>query len=92
VVRHAEARHVTVNLSYLGTQTKLTVSDDGKGVDLAALAGDGHHGQGIPNMQARARLLEGDLRLESEPGRGFALAVTVPCRGNGAQAEDSPCA
>jgi signal transduction histidine kinase len=91
-VQHASASHITVNLSYLGTQTRLRVSDDGKGVDLAALASDGHSGQGIPNMQARARLLGGDLALDSEPGRGFAIAVTVPCESNGAGVEEQPCA
>lgn len=81
VVQHADASHITVNLSYLGTQTQLTVSDDGRGVDLARLASDGHLGHGIPNMRTRAYLLGGDLRLESEPGNGFLLALTVPCDG-----------
>jgi signal transduction histidine kinase len=79
VVQHAQAQHVTVNLSYHGDETRLTVADDGKGAYPAALVSDGRGGHGIPNMQARARLLRGDLLLETRPGHGFKLVLAVPC-------------
>jgi signal transduction histidine kinase len=81
VVQHAEATHVTVNLSYGGDSTRLAVTDDGQGMILDSLAGDAHQGQGIPNMRDRARMLGGDLVLESSPGRGLRLALTIPCDG-----------
>ena len=134
IVHHAQATHATVNLTYEGDATCLTVIDNGQGVDLAALpalrpappggasppgkrspmpdhrdgdsAGTGsttsvaltdagprteteragspgndgaNQGQGIPNMKARARLLGGELDLQSKPGHGFRLALRVPC-------------
>jgi signal transduction histidine kinase len=81
VVQHAAASQVTVNLNYLGNATRLTVADDGQGLALAALADNGREGQGMVNMQERARLLGGDLVMQSEPERGLRLELTVPCDG-----------
>lgn len=79
VVQHAGATSVNVNLAYLGEMTCLTVTDNGHGASFETLSGNGHDGQGIANMQARARLLGGVLDLESVPGQGFRLTLTVPC-------------
>jgi signal transduction histidine kinase len=81
VVQHAEASHVTVSLSYLGYATRLTVADNGRGASLDSLGKDDHEylSQGIANMQARARLMDGLLDLDSRPGEGFRLVLTIPC-------------
>jgi two-component system nitrate/nitrite sensor histidine kinase NarX len=52
VVQHADASRVSVGLCYQGDSTRLTVTDDGQGMDLSS-ATDGDGGQGIANMQAR---------------------------------------
>jgi len=81
VVQHAEASRVSVNLSYLGYATRLVVADNGKGATLDSL-GDNEHeylSRGIANMQARARLMDGLLDLDSRPGEGFRLVLTIPC-------------
>jgi signal transduction histidine kinase len=82
IVQHAGASHVSVTLSYEGSATQLTVSDDGGGTAPAFLDGATHNGHGIANMQARARALGGTLDLESEPGQGFKLVLTLPCDGD----------
>jgi signal transduction histidine kinase len=81
VVQHAEASHVTVSLSYLGYATRLAVADNGRGASLDSLGKDDHEylSQGIANMQARARLMDGLLDLDSRPGEGFRLVLTIPC-------------
>jgi signal transduction histidine kinase len=38
-----------------------------------------HQGQGIANMRNRALMLGGDLVLDSEPGHGLLLQLTIPC-------------
>jgi signal transduction histidine kinase len=78
VVQHANATRVTVTLSYLGNATQLAVVDNGKGMIQNPVSSN-HQGQGIANMQNRALLLGGDLALESEPGRGVQLRLTIPC-------------
>ena len=79
VVQHANATQVTVGLSYLDSVTRLTVVDNGNGMGLDALSSDGYQGQGIVNMQQRARLLGGDLVLQSDADQGSRLVLTIPC-------------
>jgi signal transduction histidine kinase len=59
----------------------LILADDGKGMDVHSLSEGIGQGQGISNMQARARLLGGKLVLDSEPGHGLQLTLTIPCDG-----------
>ena len=79
VVQHSDATQVTVRLSYLGSATRLTIVDDGKGMANSELPGGPHQGQGLANMQARAKMLGAELVLEDNPGRGLALVLTIPC-------------
>lgn len=79
VVQHAAASHVTVKLTYWGDSTCLTVIDDGQGLALDSPTGSVYEGRGIANMRERARMLDGSLDLESYPGHGFRLALTIPC-------------
>jgi signal transduction histidine kinase len=82
VVQHADANHVTVRLTYLGEFTQLAVEDDGRGLAATASARHSGQGQGIANMRERARMLGGDLAIESEPGHGSRLVLTIPCGDN----------
>jgi signal transduction histidine kinase len=79
VIQHAQATRASVNLSYLGTQITLTVSDNGRGADLTGMGNGDGTGQGLANMRARARLLGGTLDLDSQPGHGFKVVLTIPC-------------
>ncbi|MFC2029509.1 sensor histidine kinase [Chloroflexota bacterium] len=81
VVQHAGASRVTVGLSYAGDTTTLTVEDDGQGMTFEPLSSEGHGGQGLANMRARARMLGGELLLDGEPPGGLRLRLTIPCDG-----------
>ncbi len=81
VRRHSEARHVVVTVAQVDDEVRLDVVDDGAGFDPASLldaeptlAG----GYGLRAMRARLSALGGNLAVESEPGHGTALSVTVP--------------
>ena len=72
--RHARATEVTVRLTYGASRLSLSISDDGMG--LSSLPdGDGH---GLRNMRERARMLNGELNIDTAPGRGLRVTVTVP--------------
>lgn len=80
-VRHAEAGRAEITLSFMDTSVSLDVVDDGRGFDpgSAPRGGDGGDGGfGLPAMRARARSLGGTLSVESAPGHGTAVAVTLP--------------
>jgi signal transduction histidine kinase len=79
VVQHANATQVVVGLHYLGDQTRLVVADNGEGMQVPDIEGQGQESYGISNMRTRARLIGGELALESKPGQGTRVVVTVPC-------------
>jgi signal transduction histidine kinase len=79
VVQHADAQHVTVSLDYQGNMTVLTVADDGRGMEATTNQDPSHYGQGLANMQARAKMLGGLLTLNGKPGQGTRLVLTIPC-------------
>lgn len=72
--RHARARRVEVRLSFGDDALRLRISDDGVGM----VDGVVRSGQGLRNIRERVRLLEGNLDLDSAPGRGVTMTLTVP--------------
>ncbi|MFB4315042.1 sensor histidine kinase [Actinomadura sp. 21ATH] len=77
--RHARARHVRVTLSFMDDVVALDVHDDGVGFDPdAAAAGPAGGGLGLSAMRHRIARFAGTLSIESAPGRGTAVSVTVP--------------
>lgn len=80
VVRHAGAGRAEITLTFMDTSVTLDVVDDGRGFDPSAAspaASDGG-GFGLPAMRARAGTLGGLFTVESAPGQGTAVAVTLP--------------
>jgi signal transduction histidine kinase len=80
ILRHAAASHVTVRLASARRQLQLDIRDDGAGFDRAAAERRAQAGksQGLRNMRRRAELLGATLVVESEPGRGTELSLTMP--------------
>jgi len=75
VARHADAKAVAVDVERLGEHgVSLTVRDDGRGFrpDVAS------NGLGLNGMAERARLVGGELEIDSRPGAGTALSLKVP--------------
>ena len=75
-VRHACASVVTVLLSPSGKGLQLAVSDNGSGFDPAR--SPEHPSLGLASMRERVRLLQGQLDIESTPGRGTTVVAWVP--------------
>jgi signal transduction histidine kinase len=75
VVRHAGGRRLALVLQGKHDRLELRVSDDGRGFDLARLP-DGS--LGVRGMHERAKMLGGDLTIESAPGRGTTLRFAIP--------------
>jgi len=76
VARHAGAKHVRVGLASAGVDLRLTIEDDGRGLDGAGNGG----GMGMIGMRARARASGGDVSVRSTPGQGVVIEVLVPMR------------
>ncbi|HEX6983223.1 MAG TPA: GAF domain-containing protein [Balneolaceae bacterium] len=80
VVKHAGVNRAHVELSRTGDQVRAIVEDKGEGFDVEesrsteSLEG----GFGLFNISERINLLEGDLEIESEPGKGTKATVLLP--------------
>jgi len=77
VARHAQASQVWVRLAVGGGGLEVEVRDDGVGFDPAAAATQSGH-YGLLGMRERARLAGGTLVVESAPGKGTVLRLSVP--------------
>jgi two-component system, NarL family, sensor histidine kinase UhpB len=74
VAQHSGARHVDVELSFVG-RTVLRVRDDGKG--FMSPATNGRARLGLSGMRERALLVGGSLTVFSEPGDGTTIELTM---------------
>jgi signal transduction histidine kinase len=76
--KHGEAREVSVELAVLDGNVRLVVADDGSGFDArsAGVSVDGRYG--LQFMHERATQLHGNLEVESAPGEGTRVTVSVP--------------
>lgn len=79
VARHAHARGVSVLLERRGPNLVTVVEDDGCGFQTDVVSsGPLNERLGIAGMSERAALVGGRLTIESQPGQGTTVFVTVP--------------
>ncbi len=81
VRKHSKARQVLVRLNASTERWSLIVEDDGSGFPFSGRLS--HHeldasGKGPVVIGERVRLIEGELTVESNPGQGSRLEVSIP--------------
>ena len=73
VLKHAQAKHVQVNLNQRGRGLSMEIVDDGAGFIPTSLPKN--IGMGLANMEDRAQGVGGNFRVESQPGKGTRIFV-----------------
>jgi signal transduction histidine kinase len=73
IIKHANAREITLDLQAANGQVYLKISDDGCGFEPKRLSG----GFGLPGMQERVARLGGALDITSAPGQGTKISIEV---------------
>ena len=86
VRKHSGARHALVRLA-LNPESGgvLTMEDDGKGFPFSGRYNQermDEDGKGPMIIKERVRLIAGELTVESNPGQGTRLEITVPRNGD----------
>jgi signal transduction histidine kinase len=76
VARHSNASKVKAVLTKETEKIVLTVKDNGKGIEKKQI-GD-PKAFGIIGMRERARFLGGEVRVNSAPGKGTSITVSIP--------------
>jgi signal transduction histidine kinase len=90
IMRHSRAKNAAIALDYQANQVVMSIKDDGKGFDVSKLTGvdERGRGSGLFSMKERVKLMGGSCSVESRPGSGTTVAVTVPLRWRMTRAED----
>jgi signal transduction histidine kinase len=72
-LKHAQAHHADVEVTYEPAELLVEVRDDGQG----PLASDGL-GHGLVGMRERVKIFGGDMSAGAAPGGGFVVRVRLP--------------
>lgn len=84
IMKHAHATEVKVTVKRTPENVTLTIEDDGRGFGPEARgANASRSGFGLTGMAERARLIGGEFRVRSVPGRGTTIMVEIPRKGVG---------
>jgi signal transduction histidine kinase len=80
-LQHAQASVIDVKLYRRDAQVILRVSDNGKGFDIRKRSrqtpGTKSHRLGLISLQERVALLNGQMDMQSRPGKGTCIQITV---------------
>jgi signal transduction histidine kinase len=79
--KHSQAKRVLVRLGSLNGKWNVVIEDDGRGFPFSGKFSQeelNSSGKGPAVIQERVRLIEGELTIESNPGHGSRLEITVP--------------
>ena len=83
IMKHADAKQVTIKLVASFPKIILRIEDDGKGFDkknrLAAATSEKR--MGVRSMKERVSLLNGKMRINSRPAKGTKIFIEVPYKG-----------
>lgn len=80
VAKHARARTVSIVLRRAPARVVLIVDDDGQGFNADQICSTRH--LGLQGMRERVALLGGSLLVESAPGSGTRIHVSIPFGGS----------
>ena len=77
IIKHSGASHCKVRCAISEHQFGLTVQDNGKGIPME-LDGKLDRGHGMSSMKHRAKQMQGQCLVESGPGYGTVIRLTLP--------------
>jgi signal transduction histidine kinase len=91
IKKHADADHVTIRLVAAFPDIILRIEDNGKGFDvqnrLATLTKEKR--MGIRGMVQRAKLLQGEMKIQSKPMRGTKISIRLPYKDNNSGSKEN---
>jgi signal transduction histidine kinase len=88
IAKHASAEHVLIQCGFEGDVLTIEIEDDGNGFEVAAVKRpkDEGHGWGLLGITERVEALGGAVVIDTAPGQGVRIVITVPVPPEGARA------
>jgi signal transduction histidine kinase len=88
VVKHSDADCASVRLAFNENSVTLEVQDNGQGFDEAKSSQANRAAWGLLGMRERAALLGGSFSIDTKPGTGTLVRVTLPYLEGGEETHD----
>ncbi|SDS05687.1 hypothetical protein SAMN05216503_1839 [Polaribacter sp. KT25b] len=76
IIKHAEAKNATINISLYDKNLNIIIEDDGKGFNFKK--GNLKKGMGINSIETRVAHLEGTFEIDSTLGKGSSIIINIP--------------
>lgn len=76
-IKHSGASHCDVDCVIADGDLRIVIRDDGEGIPME-MDGRLDRGHGLASMKQRARQLQGQCLVESRPGHGTVIRLTIP--------------
>ncbi len=74
VLKHAQAKHVSLQIGQRDEKIVLMIEDDGVGFDVHSRK----EGYGLHNLNSRTKLLKGTMTIDSAQGKGSSVLIEIP--------------
>ncbi len=74
ILKHSQGKLIDISLRVVQDNVQLIIQDDGVGFDSKQT----HQGIGLSNIHERTRFYEGHIDIQTSPGNGCKLEVTIP--------------
>ncbi len=78
IIKHSGASHCSVTCATVDGDFQLIIQDDGNGIALQDVDARLDKGHGLASMKNRAKQLQGQCLVESGPGYGTVIRLTLP--------------
>ncbi len=76
ILKHANASHVTINISQHEKVLNIIVEDDGKGFNINQI--DSKKGMGLSSIKTRIEYLNGEFIIDSTIQKGTTIIMNIP--------------
>jgi len=80
VIKHSRATEVHLEMAVVQDAYQFKLEDNGCGFAIPALADSPR--QGLRNLRVRVEAVGGQIEIQSRPGHGTGIRITVPLHGN----------
>jgi signal transduction histidine kinase len=77
IVKHSQASEGVVTVDRQGGMVTITIRDNGRGFEVHRSAVSENGGFGLAGMAERVRILGGVHRIQSVPGEGTTVTITI---------------
>ena len=76
ILKHADAKNATINISFYDKNLNIIIEDDGKGFDIKKV--NLKNGMGICSIKTRVNHLKGTFKVDSTIGKGCSIIIDIP--------------